>query len=200
MSKLKGKEYTFYDKDKIKYTNFNCKNPNCKKKQYYIDETLAINNDRLNYINVNYNGKYVVIKTPPMTMPFKINDKTGSFIMNLQFTNYKDDKSMNEFYEFIRNVEQTHIKHIGINESTVDRYSSQIRRDKNKKYDPNLVVKIPFRYNKFECEAYNKEGNLINLLNINPFSKVQCDIYIDKIWLFNDIFICKWKCQTIQLI
>mgnify|MGYP006082904451 CR=1 FL=1 len=201
MSKLNGRDYKIYDPEKIIYTNYNCKNPNVKKKQYYKDDDLlAINNDRLSYINVNYSSKHVIIKTPIMTSPFKINDKTGSFIMNLQFSNFKDNELMNEFYEFIRHVEQTQIKHIGLDETNIDKYSTQIRRDKEKKYDPNLIVKIPFRYNKFECEAYNNEGDFINILNINPFSKVQCDIYIDKIWKFNDQFICKWKCKTIQLI
>lgn len=200
MSKLRGKEYTNYDPQKIIYTNFNCKNPNVKKKQYYKDDQKAVENDRLSYINVNYFTKYIVVKTPPMIMPFKINNNTGSFIMNLQFTNHKDDESMNGFYNWIRQIEQTQINHIGLTQETIDQYSTQIRRDKQKKYDPNLLVKIPFRYNKFECEAYNQEGGLINLLTINPFSKVECDIYIDKIWKFNDQFICKWKCQTIQLL
>lgn len=200
MSKLKGREYSYYDPNQIRYTNFNCENPNVKKKKYYQDDQLAIHNDRLSYIQINYGPKYVVVKTPPMTVPFKINDKTGSFIVTLQFTNYKDDDIMNGFYEFIRQVEQTQVKHIGFDETTIDRYSSQIRRDSQKKYDPNLVVKIPFRYNKLECEAYDKDGHLINLLNLTPFSKVQCDIYIDKIWVFNDQFICKWKCRTIQLV
>jgi hypothetical protein len=197
---LRGKNFDWYDISKIKYTNFNCKNPNCKKKEYYKSDEHAVNNDRLSYINVNYSGKYIVIKTPPMTMPFKINNRSGSFTMNLQFTNYIEDEEMNNFYNFIKNLQISQVQHIGLDETTIDRYCDQIWRDKEKKYDPNLSVKVPFRYNKFECEAYNQDGDLINLLNINPFSKMQCDIYVDQIWLFNDSFICKWKVNKIQLL
>ena len=33
----------------------------------------------------------------------------------------------------------------------------------------------------------------LNISNINKFSKVKCDIFIDKIWKYNDKYVCKWK-------
>jgi len=205
-NKLKYKDFSYYDLSNndlsnIRYTNFNCKNPNTKKKEYYRDDTTPILNDQLCFININYkNTSEILITTPVMTMPFKINENNGSFIMNLQFTNYKDDPNMNKFYNFMRNLELQHIKHIGLDESNIELYLPQIRRDKDEKYDPNLVTKLPFRYSKFECDAYNRDGELINILNISRFSKMQCDIFIDKIWVFNDQYICKWKVKTIQLL
>ena len=97
---------------------------------YYKDDSTAITNDQLSYIAVNYLSKSIVIKTPPMTMPFSINNNTGSFIMNLQFTNYQEDESMNGFYDFIRKIEQNQINHIGLDKDTIDQYTTQIRRDK----------------------------------------------------------------------
>ena len=29
---------------------------------------------------------------------------------------------------------------------------------------------------------------------------MQCDIYIDKIWKFNDVYYCKWKARKIYLV
>ena len=120
--------------------------------------------------------------------------------MNLQFTNIDNDDQMKEFYLFIKSLEEVQRKYIGIDEDTEDLYLSQIRRDKQKKYDPNLIVKLPFRQNKFELEAINNEGTPINVLNISRFSKVKCDIYIDKIWKFHDQYVCKWKLNRLVIV
>ena len=134
-----------------------------------------------------------------MVCPFGVNQQGSSFILNLQFTNYKENKEVHQIYDFINQLENKQIEHIGLDESNIDLYLSQIKRDKNKKYDPNLVIKIPFRYNKMDINCYNKEGDNINILNLSKFSKVKCDIYIDKIWLFNEKYICKWKLKTLYL-
>ena len=68
--------------------------------------------------------------------------------MNLQFTNYENDDKMKEFYLFIKSLEELQKNHIGIEDDNDDLYISQIKRDKNNKYDPNLVVKLPFRQNR----------------------------------------------------
>ena len=56
-----------------------------------------------------------------------------------------------------------------------------------------------FRYTKMEADAYTKEGQPMNILSIHRFSKAECVIYIDRIWKFNDMFVCKWKLKTIYL-
>jgi hypothetical protein len=197
--KLVNKDCSDYDISNITFTNFNCKNPNIKKKEYCVDYSKPINNDKLSYININHNNSQVVITTPEMVCPFGVNQQGSSFILNLQFTNYKENKEVHQIYDFINQLENKQIEHIGLDESNIDLYLSQIKRDKNKKYDPNLVIKIPFRYNKMDINCYNKEGDNINILNLSKFSKVKCDIYIDKIWLFNEKYICKWKLKTLYL-
>ena len=86
------------------------------------------------------------------------------------------------------------------NDDDMDIYASQIRFDKQEKYDPNLSVKIPFKYNKYECDIKNENYSSMNILNINNFTKMQCDIYIDNIWKFNGKFVCKWKVSRILLV
>jgi len=200
MDILKNISHSEYDIEQIRYVNFICKNPNVKKKEFVEDSSKAVTNDKLSHIGLYY-SKYnmIYVTTPVMVCPFGVNQNNG-FIMNLQFTNYEKDDKMNEFYRFIQALEAIQRDHIGIDEDMDELYISQIRRDKLKKYDPNLVVKLPFRKNKFELEAYNKDGDIINVLNIPKFCKVQCDIYIDKIWKFNDQYICKWKLNRLVIL
>ena len=81
-----------------------------------------------------------------------------------------------------------------------DRHISQIKHDKKERYDPNLEVKIPFNYNRFQCDIYSDTFSDVNIMNINKFAKVQCDIYLDKIWKYNENFISKWKVKMIHLL
>ena len=117
----------------------------------------------------------------------------------LQFTNYKNDKTMNNFFNFIQNIEYINMMNIGLDEGDSNLYINQIRNDRDNKYDPYLCVKIPFRYNKYEIESKNKDGNDFSIMNLYKFCRVECDIYIDKIWKFNDKYICKWKLQRLLL-
>ena len=72
--------------------------------------------------------------------------------MNLQFTDLDTDPDMKQFYDYINDVETICQNFVGANPSD---YLSQIKRDKNKKYDPYLVTKLPFRYNRFEVDIYS---------------------------------------------
>ena len=106
MSKLNNLKHIYYEKysiDSITYDNYNLKNPNVKDKEYELtDDNDTVNNDRLAYIQVIYNNNPIIyITTPKMFCPFGLNKK--GFTMNLQFTNYKTDKEMNGFFEFINN-------------------------------------------------------------------------------------------------
>ena len=41
---------------------------------------------------------------------------------------------------------------LGFDEDDADLYLSQIRYDKNGKYDPNLIIKVPFSKNKYDVD------------------------------------------------
>ena len=132
-----------------------------------------------------------------MVCLFGMNNKQ----MSLQFTDVKTDSSMKAFFTFIKNVEINNMINLGItDESDSDKYSTQIRYDKDNKYDPNLLVKIPFKNNCYEVDVFSDEYDSCNLYNINNFTKMQCDIYIDKIWKYNEVFYCKWKARKIYLV
>ena len=107
---------------------------------------------------------------------------------------------MIQFFEFIQNIEFMIMKYLNLNEDDSNRFVSQIKYDKQNKYDPNLNVKLPFSYNKFETDIYSDNSSINNIFQIQNFTPMQCDIYLDKIWKMNDHFYAKWKCSYIHII
>ena len=132
-----------------------------------------------------------------MIAPFGFNKNSNQIY--IQFTNIRTDSEVNSFYNFIQELEMKQMKYIGLEEDDADLYLSQIRHDKNGKYDPNLIIKVPFSKNKYDIDIKNKDGEECSISTIFNFSKMQCDIYIDKIWKFNEKYVCKWKVKKIQL-
>ena len=197
MEKLRNIDHGKYKLEDINYISYIC--TDVKKKKYKQDNTIPKDNDRLSHIDIFYGYNTILeLTTPEMIIPFGI-DKGNGFQMKLQFTNYKSDPNMKSFYDFISNLEFQQMQYIGLDEDEIDLYNSQIYQDKQNKYDPLLTVKIPFIKNKFNVDIYHDEY-ILNVLSINKFSKVKCDIYIDKIWKYNEKYICKWKVKKIYVL
>lgn len=159
------------------------------------------NANNFGYIQL-YTGKTpnIRVKTPLMKCLFGIQKgANNNFNMSLQFTNIKDDENMKYFYEFIENLEFECMRQIGLDESDLDNFISQIKHDKKGKYDPNLSVKLPFHKNSFQTEIVCENSSGFNLFNIQNFTLMQCEIYLDKIWKINDKFYTKWKCSKIYM-
>ena len=64
--------------------------------------------------------------------------------------------------------------------------------------EPMLDIFTPL--NGYDVDIYSDEYDTCNIKNLNNFTKMKCDIYIDKIWKFNEQFICKWKAKVIYLV
>jgi hypothetical protein len=178
-----------------------CTNVNAKKKDYIQCHCLPEDDLTYQYSQLYYKKSPIFkVTTPVMTCPFGVNNSGSNFKLCLQFTNYKSDPEMKSFLEFIRECEYKQMELLGLTEENSDLFVSQIKYDKKNKYDPNLEVKIPFNYNRFECDIYSDSYSGINIMNISKFCKVQCDIYLDKIWKYNDNYISKWKVKMIHLV
>ena len=202
MSFLKNIDNSNYNLNNLTYKTFICKD--CTKKDKDKEYELKLNDNspkdlkNFGYISINYmKNPFVYVTTPLMVCLFGVNKNTNN--MSLQFSNYKENNEMLNFLNFIKNIEFSQMKYLNLSENDTDLYISQIKYDKEGKYDPNLSVKIPFKYNKFECDIKNENYSSMNIFNINNFTKMQCDIYIDNIWKWNDKFICKWKCKKIYI-
>lgn len=181
--------------------HMSCLNVNAKKKEYEPCVSDPKSDLKFSYSQLYYKKKPLfLVTTPPMICPFGVNNHGSNFKICLQFTNYMSDPTMKHFYDFIQNCEYKQMELLGLDESDQDLFISQIKHDKNDRYDPNLEVKIPFNYNRFQCDIYSDSFSEINIMNISKFSKLQCDIYLDKIWKYNDTYISKWKVKMIHLL
>ena len=201
MSKLKNITHDLYKVDQIKYTKYLIKDCSAKKKDYVLDKSKedAVDIKNIGYVSLYYNqNPLIYVTTPVMVCLFGLDKKTKQ--MSLQFTNLESDSEMKSFFDFIENVEVNNMKNLGIDEDNYDKYINQIRYDKDRKYDPNLSVKVPFINNRYDMDIYSDDYSLINIENICNFTKMKCDIYIDKIWKWNDVFTCKWKAKVIHLV
>ena len=201
MNKLKKIDHGIYDINKFKYEKHICKKQNNKKEyEVYKNVSKPINIENLSFIRIYYNNlNKIIVTTPEMVCPFGFEGSNNNFSIKLQFTNLNSDKHMESFYNFIKEMESSIKDYIGLTEKNSKLFKSQIFHDSKKKYDPLLIVKIPFLNNRFNVNVYNDNYNL-NISNIHKFSKVKCDIYIDSIWVFNDTYICKWKLDSIYIL
>ena len=200
MSKIKNVSHDLYKVIDIKYTKYLIKDCTAKKKEFVPDKSDedAINIKNIGYIGLYYKGNPIVyVTTPVMVCLFGMKNQ----IMSLQFSNYTTDDEMGSFFNFIKNIELNNMINLGItDEKDTGKYTSQIRYDKEGKYDPNLSVKVPFVKNCYDVNIYSDEYDTCNIRNLNNFTKMKCDIYIDKMWKYNEQFICKWKAKVIYLV
>ena len=143
---------------------------------------------------------FLYVTTPPMKCLFGVQKSGNNFNMSLQFTNLKEDPDMVYFFDFIKRIEFECMKNLGLEEKDAERFISQIKYDKKGLYEPNLSIKLPFSYNKFQTDIYSDHSSIVNLFQIQSFALMKCDIYLDKIWNMNDKFYAKWKCKIIHLL
>lgn len=197
---LSNRNHSYYLGKDIKYTNYICKDCSQKKKVYEIckgdDDCDPKTISNLGYIDIGIGRYPIVLTTPLMVCPFGFNKGTNT--LTLQFTNFKTDPEMNSFLKFIKELELKQMQYIGLEEDESDLYLSQIKVDSKMKYDPNLLLKVPFRNNSYDVSIKNK-GSSISITNIYKWTKLRCDIYIDKIWKFNGKYVCKWKVKAILI-
>jgi len=156
----------------------------------------------LGYLTVGYmKNPQLRVTTPVMKCLFGVQKKGNcNFQMNLQFTDLEEDPNMKQFFEFVQNCEFMVMKYLGLNEDDADRFVSQIYYDKKEIYEPNLSVKLPFQYNQFLTDLYSDHSSGVNIFSINKFQKMECDLYVDRIWRMNDKFYMKWKCKVIHIV
>ena len=191
--------------DNIRFASYQCEDMSVTKnsdKTYVECSDLDKDDPCFGYLTIGYfKSPQVHITTPIMKCLFGVQKKGDSnFQMNLQFTDLEENPYMKQFFEFIENCEFYAMKRLGLTEDDSDRFISQIYHDKKGMYEPNLNVKLPFQYNKFLIDLYSDHSSGVNIFSINKFQKMECDLYIDKVWRMNDKFYMKWKCKVIHIV
>lgn len=195
---LLNRPHNYYFGKTITYKNYICKDCSQKKKEYEVckEDCNPKELQNLGYVEVSLGKFPIVVTTPVMVCPFGFNKGTNT--LTLQFTNCRTDSEMNSFLRFIRELELQQMQYIGLDEDESDLYLSQVKIDEKGKYDPNLLIKVPFRQNGYDVNIKNK-GSSISVTNIYKWTKLKCDIYIDKLWKFNGKYVCKWKVKNILI-
>ena len=192
--------------EKVNFKSYLCDDMSITKSS---EKTYSENNDLhkdhpcFGYIEVGYlKNPLLYVTTPPMKCLFGVQKQGGAnnFQMNLQFTDLEEDPMMKQFFEFIQNTEFMCMKYLGLDEEDGDRFISQIHYDKNEIYEPNLLVKLPFQYNQFLVDLYSDFSSVVNIFTIKKFQRMECDLYVDRVWRMNDKFYMKWKCKIIHII
>ena len=196
---LLNRNHNYYIGKNIIYKKYLCKDCTQKKKEYELckdDDCDPKDISNLGYIEIGLSRQSIILTTPVMVCPFGFHKGTNT--LTLQFTNFKTDPEMNSFLRFIKELELQQMQYIGLEEEEADLYLSQIKVDDQMKYDPNLILKVPFRNNGYDVSIKNKDSS-ISVTNIYKWTKLRCDIYIDKIWKFNGKYVCKWKVKNILI-
>ena len=129
--------------------------------------------------------------TPIMHVPFGIENYKNTYSMNLQFRTIKDNDNLKSFLEFIQTLEEQLKKKLNI---TNEDFISQLKY--HDKYDPILMTKFLFKYDKIECDVKNKKEYL-NIHDLGKNFSCKCLLFIDKIWYFKGRYSYKLKVKEL---
>ena len=113
---------------------------------------------------VKYLGKKFIIKIPIMICESGIEENYGKYQIKLG--------SNLEFIDFIKTLENNNKKHT--KKDTI--YRSQLRDDNS------IILKIPYRYNKFELKIEIERIYLPIIHDLKSGTKIIGTIEIQKIW------------------
>ena len=88
-------------------------------------------------------------------------------------------------------------------EEQLEKYTSkqiktQIRR--HEKYDPIIITKIPFNYGKPNIVFEDKNKNPLNIFKINKKQYIECELNIDRAFIYKDSVTYKIKIIKIKLV
>ena len=87
---------------------------------------------------------------------------------------------------------------------TKNSYSSPVSLPLGLAYLGGVLEKAGYKTKIIDATGEQKPAKVTrsssNLFNIQGFTSMQCDIYLDKIWKMNDNFYAKWKCKIIHLV
>lgn len=148
-----------------------------------------------NLVISDKNNKKIRIKTPVVYLPFGLEKEYENYYLKLQLRKSHDEKfnkKLKNFYEKIEYIENQ------IEEKTGKKIKSQIRL--HEKYDPIIITKIPFYFGKPKVDIKDKNGIPVNIFKIEKGVHLECEIEIDRLFLYKGDITYKIKNTKINLI
>lgn len=152
---------------------------------HYDRYIFDITDPKKNYHNLNY---YLFTEPNPVTIKSNgIETNFGKYALNFQFS---QDSPL---FQIIRAVEEFCERKI-IHENPIDfndyefKSSLYLSTDKQGKSTGKCLMyaKVPFRFNKYECEFVNKNGSHILSTDIVKDSVVNLQLKAASIWIQRD--------------
>ena len=147
-----------------------------------------INIDKIKFTKINneiiqilYDGNKLEINTSLVNIPFGLEKEYSNYILKLEIST--------ELQYVIESIEKKIDEFLNIEINT------QVRKTKN--FLPLLICKIPYKNNKFFCDAITKTNEFINIFKLKKNDNLECVIYIDKIWRYKNKYHYKWKVNKI---
>tara|TARA_B110000977_G_C11067799_1_gene488458 strand:- start:1026 stop:1502 length:477 start_codon:yes stop_codon:yes gene_type:complete len=136
---------------------------------------------------IKYKSNNLKIRTPPVKIPFGLEESYGKKVLKLQLQGYETDDNMKLFYQIIRNIEQRNMVELGV-DNTI--YKSALYQKGD--YPPLLTVKLEERYGKMMCELEkNQTDPLKTLYDLQRNDRIILDLEFERIWDY------KGKCGCI---
>ena len=169
-------------------------------------------------VYVNYEGKPLIVQTPKMRCPFGMNvyedGDYPKYSLPLSFSGMDNSDKLTTFHQVLEDFDKKLLKD-GVKNSMLwfkkkkqslevckALYSPQIKQsldengEPNGKYPDTIKVKLPWREDKFLCDAYDSNKVLItsDLKKIlTKGSHVQALIQCVGLWFAGGKYGCSWK-------
>jgi len=159
---------------------------------------------------VNYNGRRLVVQTPPMRCPFGMNrwaeeDKNEKFSVDLSFGASAGEAKFREMTETMDQLlvhkameyNQNWLRSPKNNEDAVGAmYTPMVKLSKKdpSAYPPNFKVKVPYKDGNFRCGVFNSKQERLNLNDVDiRGATVAVIMQCVGVWIVAGKFGCTWN-------
>lgn len=151
-------------------------------------------------------GVRLVMQTPKMWSPFGVNtyqpDEGGppKYSISLSFKGYDDNERLKKFHNLFQQLDSTNCAHAtqkqeawwgpGVKDRSIieDRYTTNLKPDKNGKYAPLLKLKLNFKNGQPDFKIYDAIGNLVDLDYIDGPCFIIALVEIGSLWIADKKF------------
>lgn len=132
-----------------------------------------------NFHTLTYDNNKFILKLNNVQVPYGLENEYGKLTLKLNISD-------NDIIKHIINIEEIIIKKFKLN------IKSQLRNNSL------LTCRIPTIKNKIICDI-KKNNSYYNIYKLKRNDFIDCLIFIDKIWLYNNNYYYKWNFKEILL-
>ena len=148
-----------------------------------------MNIEKVSYDNkmfIKHDGKKLIVRTPPMRLPFGCEEYYGKIQFKLEFSNMETDPKMKRLYESILELEEKNMEHLSTSKRiTEEDYKSCIFKNEHSEYPPLLIAKVEKRRNHPVCKIIgNEEYTAKTIYEFKSKEKVICDLAFERLWKY----------------